>query len=254
MPRPVSVLLLALLCTAGTSAGTAQSRVRYQATSYTLHYASVNTYLLYFLRGSDTLGTPVTTRTLESRKASSSPEGLAVWVSLKGVGEPFQFEETYTIDPTGRLLAVGGRSVAELPSARVDLFPRLPSGVPELTAGLSWMDTVSIRGQQPYGSTAYEVRRRYRVLRLIDSLGTTIAQLAGEGRMHIRQGGWQDPAQTTAWWQDIEGPVADTVWFDAQRGVLLAAASVMDLAGMGGVAGGPSVPSGLRSSVHLGPP
>lgn len=247
-------ILFALLCSAATSDGAAQSLARYQATPYTLRYQSINSYLLYFVRGSDTLGTPVTTRIMESRQATTAGGGLAVWVGLKGISEPsLQHEETFTVDPSGRLLAVGGRPLAQLASARVDLLPRFPPGAPELVAGMSWTDTVSISGQEPYGPTSYSVTRQYRVLRIVDSMGTRIAHLAGTGRMHIRQGGWQDQAQKISWWQDISGPVADTVWFDPAHGVLLAAVAVMNLTGTGGVTGSPPMPSGLRSAVRLGP-
>lgn len=252
--RFATSLLLALLCPVAASHGAAQSLARYQATSYTLRYQSINSYLLYFVRGSDTLGTPVTTRIMESRQATTAGDGLAVWVGLKGISEPsLQHEETFTVDPSGRLLAVGGRPLAQLASARVDLLPRFPPGAPELVAGMSWTDTVSISGQEPYGPTSYSVTRQYRVLRIVDSMGTRIAHLAGTGRMHIRQGGWQDQAQKISWWQDISGPVADTVWFDPAHGVLLAAVAVMNLTGTGGVTGSPPMPSGLRSAVRLGP-
>jgi hypothetical protein len=253
MIRPWTARSALLIAVVAPATGTAQ-QLAYQATADTLQYLSANTYLLYFVQGTDTLGSPVTTHTLEFRKATAASDNLAIWVRLKGVGEsPFQVEETYTVDPTGRLLAVGGKPLAEVPSARVDLLPRFPSSSHRLARGLKWSDSVASRGDQPYGRTSYEARREYQVLRIIDTLGTTVAHIAGSGRMRLRQGGWQDEAQKFAWWQEVDGPVVDTVYFDTRRGLILASFASIDLVGSGGAVGGPVLPSGLRSTVRLGP-
>lgn len=252
MPRTCALTLAPLLTIAAAAPGSAQ-QLAYQATNDTIHYVSVNTYLLYFVQGSDTLGSPVNTRTLESRKATALAGNLAVWVRLQGMDSAqFQVEETYTVDLTGRLLAVGGKPLAEAPYARVDLLPRFPSPPGRLVPGLSWTDTVATQSEQPYGRTFYEVRREYRVLRMVDSLGTSLALVVGQGQMRLRQGGWQDEAGKYAWWQEVAGSIVDTVYFDAQHGLVHASFAVLDLVGTGGAVGGPVLPSGLRSSVRLG--
>ncbi len=80
---------------------------------------------MYFVRGADTLGEPVTTRTLEFRRLEGAESGLRLWVRLEGIGQnSFRSEQTYTITPYGRVLTVNGRPVSEVPDARVDVLPR----------------------------------------------------------------------------------------------------------------------------------
>ena len=197
------------------------------------------------------------TTTHETRLISASENGLSVWVRLTGTGEyPFDFAETYLVSPTGRLLAVGGQPVSTTSSPRVDLLPRLPIPARVLMRGSTWTDTISIQRDEPYGRTLYAVQRSYRVLRIADTLGSHIAILVGAGQMQLHQGGWQDEATRQVWWQEVAGPVADTVALDITRGRVLSSSAHMDLAGVGGA--GPigtrdSLPSGLRSSVRLTP-
>jgi hypothetical protein len=125
-------LALALAIALSAGATEAQQPV-YRATPDTLRYESLNSYLLYFVRGSDTLGQPVATRTLESRYFSSNGGNLNIWVRLEGTGEfTFRSEQTYMVAPNGQLLSVAGRPVADAPTARVDLLPRLPLSRPTL--------------------------------------------------------------------------------------------------------------------------
>lgn len=225
---------------------------RYEPAVDTIRYQSLNSYFMYFIRGADTLGEPVSTTTRESRFFRKAGAGLEVWVRLEGDG--FSAEETYAITPAGRVTAVGGRPVAEVPNARVDILPRLPAPTRALNAGVQWTDTAVVRGSQSYGSTHYEVRRAYRVTRSVDTLGTRLALIVADGQMKLRQGGWQDSAQGQVWWQEVSGPVADTVWFDARAGNVRQSVAVMNLSGNGGfgpIGGGVTMPSGLRSSVRL---
>jgi len=232
-----------------------QAAARYRASPDTLRYSSLNLYLLYFVRGADTLGQPVTTRTLEFRRVEPEPSGLRLWVRLEGTGQSsFRSEQTYTITASGRVLSVDGRPVAEVPDARVDVLPHFSDASGSLEPGAQWTDTVSVHGTQSYGRTFYDVRRTYRVLRMIDTLSTRVAVIAAQGEMRLRQGGWQDSAQALVWWQEVAGPATDTVWFDARAGRVLASVAVMNLTGTGGVGphgGGARMPSGLRSTIRL---
>ena len=257
MGIPRRALLAALMAASSVPAVSAQAPAVYRASPDTLHYTSDNAYLLYFVRGADTLGQPMATTTHESRLVSSAKNGLSVWVRLIGTGEyPFDFAETYLVSATGRLLAVGGQPLSEMPSARVDLLPRLPTPAQALTSGSTWTDTVSIQHQEPYGPIRYAVQRSYKVLRIVDSLGSQIAFIVGTGQMQLRQGGWQDEASRQVWWQEVTGPVADTVAFDISRGRVVSSYAHMDLIGAGGagpIGTGDTLPSGLRSSVRLTP-
>ena len=207
---------------------------------------------MYFVRGGDTLGEPVSTTTRESWYLRNAAKGLELWTRLEGSG--FSAQETYTITPEGRVTAVGGKPVSDVPNARVDVLPRLASGGRSLSAGLQWFDTVSSRGTESYGLTYYDVVRNYRVVRTIDTLNTKLGLLVATGRMKLRQGGWQDSTQGSVWWQEVSGPVTDTVWFDTRAGNVFESLTVMNLTGTGGfgpLAGGITMPSGLRSSVRL---
>ena len=162
-----SATILACLLTLFSSSVVPQAVARYRASPDTLRYSSLNSYLMYFVRGADTLGQPVTTRTLEFRRFEPAASGLRVSVRLEGTGpNTFRSEETYTINPFGRVLSVNGRPVAEVPNARVDLLPRFASTDASLQSGRQWTDSLSVHGTESYGPTFNDVRRTYRVLRI----------------------------------------------------------------------------------------
>ena len=251
--RVATIAALLSLLTARTASS--QVPTAYRPSADTLRYEAVNSYLMYFVRGSDTLGEPIMTRTRETRHLKATPTGLELWVRLEGTGpNPFRSQQTYTVAPNGRVLAVDGQPAATVQGARVDVLPRLPAHAGPLAPGVAWDDTVAIRGTPPYGPTYYQVKRTYRVLRTLDTLGTTLALIAASGEMRLRQGGWQDSAQALVWWQEVAGPVADTVHLDVGAGRVIASVAVMELVGNGGLGprdGGVTMPSGLRSSVRL---
>jgi hypothetical protein len=227
--------------------------IRYQPSTDTLRYQSLNFYRLYFVRGADTLGEPISTTTRESRYLRRVGAGLELWTRLEG-SEGFSAQETYSLTPEGRVTSVGGCAVRDVPNARVDILPRLPTAARSLDRGVQWRDTVSVEGTQSYGATRYQVRRNYRVVRTVDSANARLALIVADGEMKLRQGGWQDSAQGLVWWQEVTGPIADTIWFDTRAGNVHTSVAVMNLSGTGGFGppgGGISMPSGLRSSVRL---
>lgn len=229
----------------------AQAPARYLPSSDTLRYLSTNDQFLYFVNRGDTAGSPVTLRTRELRVARAAGDGLELWVRLEGLDDPpFTSEDIFTLEPTGRVVAVNGAPVENLAAARVDLVPRLPAGR-VLVPGLAWADTLRAGGAAAYGLTFYRATRTYTVARLVDTLGTTLALITGTGELELRHGGWSNAAQTQSWYQQVMGPVADTAWFDVRRGQLLASTTVMNLAGQGGMARGLRLTGGLRAAVHL---
>jgi len=248
---PLRVATLALVLPFSVHGQTSGS---YRPRPDTLNYESVNSYLMFFIRGADTLGEPITTRTRERQHFAARGTDLTVWVRLQSLdGQPFSVDNTYTVTRAGRVLAEGTRPVAQAPNARVDLLPRFPDPPVKLEMGATWRDTVSVRHRLPYGDAYYSVQRQFWVHRLIDTLGTRVAHIVATGEMRLRQGGWQDSTAGTVWWQEVAGPVADTVWFDTRGGELLADVTVMSLVGTGGAgprAGGVTMPSGLRSLVR----
>ena len=221
----------------------------YKAQPEPVVFESVNDYMLWFLQGSDTAGQPITTTTVETHDWSASRDGLSVHVILSGEG--FSSETTYEVEPSGRVVTVDGVQVADVEGARVDLLPRLQAGV--LEVGMTWMDEVSASAERDYGDTSYHATRRYEVDRVAEVAGTEVLVVVSTGELRLRQGGWQDTNQTSSWWQEVSGPVVDTVWFDPEAGRLVADATHMVLSGEGGVSsagGSVSLPSGLRSSVR----
>jgi hypothetical protein len=234
------------------SATPSVAQLRYQPTRDTLRYESDNTYLLYFVRGSDTLGGPISTKTQELRFFKANGTNLEAWVGLRGSG--FQSDETYTITTNGRLIAVNGQPVGTVASARVDFLPRLPDHPQVQKAGDSWTDSVRNDGTESYGQTYYRVARQYTLQRIVDTMGTTAAVIIGTGQMRLRQGGWQDSTAGVVWWQEVEGPVADTTVFDIRSGQILMEHSTMRLTGRGGAGAKgstESMPSGLTSTNRL---
>jgi hypothetical protein len=230
-----------------------QAPAEYRASVDTLQYQSTGFDLMWFVQGRDTLGQPVTTRFLELHSATDSASGLQYWVRMEEMGGTgFESEKTYSISRSGRVLAVDGRPVDQTPQARVDFLPRLPEPPVDLRPGLKWEDTVSVAYDHPYGPAYYKVRRTYRVERALDTLNTTAFLFVGDGEVRFRQGGWQDSIRGIIWWQEVEGPVTDSVWFDTRAGRLIRDRTTLSLVGTGGAGTAKDsvvMPSGLRSNV-----
>lgn len=248
--RAITAVLSGIIVLSASPSGAQE--LRYRPTEGTRQYLSTNQYLLYFVQAPDTLGQPITTETIETQSLSSVDDRLVLSVSLEAADGSFRRDDTYTIYTNGRVLEVNGKPIESIPQARVDVMPRLP-GVPVTPAvGTTWSDSVSSEGERPFGATRYEVHRDYRVAEIFDSLSTSVALIIGEGHMRLRQGGWQDSTAGTVWWQEVEGPVADTIWFDLMNGSLIRDVGVMTLTGVGGAGprgGGITLPSGLHSTI-----
>src|SRR5262245_35815523 len=105
-----SSLIIGTLLLASVGYASGQS-TRYQPSPDTLRFQSLNSYLMYFVHGTDTLGEPVSTTTRESRHLRTAPGGLELWTRLEGEG--FSAQESYTITPEGRVIAVRGKPVGD---------------------------------------------------------------------------------------------------------------------------------------------
>lgn len=245
---------LALLLVGIPSAGMAQRVLRYGAAHDTLWFQSVNQYRMYFVRGADTLGDPVSTRTLERETFLGGADTLSVNVQLRGLGQfPFTNEQVYGVLSSGKVVAVGGHPVDSVAHARVDLFLHFPTPPRVATPGVAWRDSVSNAHIASYGPENYSVVRDLRVISVADSGGVPVCLVVGAGVMRLRQGGWQDSTAGTRWWQEVQGPVVDSLWFDLLRGAVIQDVAVMRLIGSGGVVGptgSTPMSSGLLSSVR----
>jgi len=225
-------------------------RLSYQPTDEPLRFSVENDYLMYFVRGSDTLGQPIHTQFVEHFLIERNDGVLHLKVEAPKPDGSGVHTTVFTIDPFGEVLFVDGRSAHEVPSPRIDVLPRFPKGAVEPRVGLSWTDSANVTREEAYGASYYRTKRAYSVLRVADSMRTRIVMIRGQGQVSLRHGGWDDSTAGTVWWQEVSGPIEDTVWFDAGSGQLLASVTNIDLVGVGG--GGPpaatvTMPAGIRS-------
>lgn len=239
MRGPQRIGLAAAICLA---APTAAQAPRYHAPEDTVHHRTVNPYLLYWITGKDTVGTPAHALSVESRAWSEDGSGLDVRVSERSL-DPNRTEQRhhFRLTPQGRVVAIDGAPPGL--RAQIDFVPRLPD-VP-LRPGASWVDTAGSGGDDHY---AFRIVRTYRVVREADTLDARAVLLSAEGRVWYRdawqEGGWAGR------WLDVSGPITETVWFDAEAGQVLSREWSMDLRGRGGLSGAPgdTVAAGLRSA------
>ena len=244
--KPLFVLLV-------TTVGAAVAPGLYDDLQGRFEYAQVNSYVMWFVQGADTLGQPVQTTTSEVLDFERTTEGLRVSATLSS--PDFSSANTYDVDGSGRVLAVDGVPASEAVVARVDLLPRVPHAATQLAAGQVWADTVSHVADGGWGEKYYRATRQYRVVGETAVGDRTAVLLVSDGFIQIRQGGWEDEARGDRWWQEIQGPVVDTVWV-GRDGRLFGGATHMDLVGQatferGGATA--AMPSGLRSSVRRTP-
>ncbi len=239
LPRLAAVLLLAAL-----PAG-ARAQARYLPSADTLRYESRNPYRLYWLSGADTLGPAVEERTVEShvwRGGADRPEVVIRQQHLdyrRGAST-----DTFTVSPRGRVLEINHRPPTG--SQRIDLLLRLPAA--PLAPGTRWTDTVAAGGTEAAGEQRYEVIRSYRVARMVDTLGSRVAEVAAEGTVRMRLGFWADSAAGRTSWLDVSGPVREDYSFDITRGRLIRRFWTMELRGRGvPPTGTDTVAAGLRS-------
>ncbi|MDH5759884.1 MAG: hypothetical protein OEZ65_09870 [Gemmatimonadota bacterium] len=207
--------------------------------------------MMWFVQGQDTLGEPISTVSSETHGFAEAQPGLALAVTISGDG--FSSETNYRIDESGRVWAVDGVPVEDVPSARVDVLPRIPLEASAMTTDARWTDSVVSAHSQDFGETFYQAVRNYRVSGERDFAGRTVVLAVAEGEMRLRQGGWEDETNRVAWWQEVSGIVVDSLWFDVASGILVGNATHMILSGTGGIQmPGQSIdmPSGLRSSVR----
>lgn len=113
------------------SVSSAQLATVYEPPADTVFLESYNPHLMYWVVGSDTLGTPVHSVALESQTWSRSGQGLQVSVHLERLlPERSVSQDTFVVAPNGELLLINGR--APRGEQRTDLLPRLPTSVLEV--------------------------------------------------------------------------------------------------------------------------
>jgi hypothetical protein len=242
-------LAILLLCAAATVPAGARAQARYLPSADTLRYESYNPYRMYWLRGADTLGRPVESRSVEShvwRGGADRPEVVIRQQHLDYKRGPST--DTFTVSPQGRVLEINHRPPTG--SQRIDLLLRLPAA--PLAVGTRWTDTVAAGGMEAAGEQRYEVIRSYRVARMVDTLGSRVAEVAAEGTVRFRLAFWADSAAGRGAWIDVSGPVREEYSFDVTRGRLIRRFWTMDLRGRGvPPTGTDTVAAGLRSDEEM---
>jgi len=243
MTRLALTLLVALSAAAVTDV--------YAPRAEPLTFRTVNDFVLWFAPGADTVGEP--TRYEDRERLRFRDDGGRLLVDVTIDGQDYQINNTFEIDPSGRVLAVDAVPVTELATPRVDLLPRIGLPWDGLVPGAAWDDQVARSGEEPFGPTSYSARRRWVVVGEVDAFGTRTLLAVSNGDISLRQGGFQDPEQTVRWWQEVSGSVRDSVWFDVRTRDLVANTTHMNLSGTatfesGGQ--GATLPSGLRSSIR----
>jgi len=237
---------LIALFLAGPARACTQS-VAYSARHDTLRYAIDNPYRMYWLHGADTVGPERHEESVESHVwggTAAQPE-LTVRNQLLDVSRRLQ-RHTFAIAPNGRVRTIDRQPPGA--SQAVDALLQLPPS--PLRAGASWTDTVRATGRDAAGPDLYEVARRYRVQRMLDTLGGhDVADVEAQGTVRYRYGFVANTATGKVAWVDLTGPDSERYLFDTRSGRLLARRWDMHLTGHGVAPDAPdTVPAGLESS------
>ena len=221
--------------------------VAYSARHDTLRYAIDNPYRMYWLHGADTVGPERHEESVESHVwggTAAQPE-VTVRNQLLDVSRRLQ-RHTFAIAPNGRVRTIDRQPPAA--SQAVDALLQLPPTA--LRAGATWTDTLRVSGRDAAGPDLYEVVRRYRVQRMLDTLGGhDVADVEAHGSVRYRYGFVANTATGKVAWVDLTGPDSERYLFDTSSGRLLARRWDMHLSGHGVAPDAPdTVPAGLESS------
>lgn len=245
---PVAVILIVSAATAH-----AQQPAAYRSSAETIWMQSRNIFKMYFVRNGDTLGDWTHAISVERHRwIPGSNLRLELQQLQLNVTRPVE-TETLTVAPSGRVTAINGNPPGAKPRGQYDALPRLPDLVRALRGGDTWSDSIRIEGATPTGAVIYAGSRRYRVARVLDTLGARGAlDITADGELRYRDGYWADSSAGTTLWVDVSGPMRARFIFDPVAGRLLANEWSMELRGSGGIpnqAGGhDSLPAGLFSS------
>jgi hypothetical protein len=236
------LLLLSLL-----AAAPAAAQARYLPQPDTLYYEALNPHRMYFVRGRDTLGTPIRGYSVSRQTWQAAGDGLRVDQHHELIQVDGRVRgEVFDLSPRGVVRTIDGDPAK--PKGQFDLVLRLPVDG-DLRVGRVWHDTVDQTA--PDGEYIYRTLRELRVERIADTLGGRMAVVRGTGRTRYRQTERMDSTAARSWWIDVEGPVDETFLFDVDRGRMAAREWWMDLRGTSGVprAGGgvDTLPAGLLS-------
>jgi hypothetical protein len=229
---------------------TAQTGV-YHAPPDTTFLITYNPHRLYWVRGGDTLGGTNPALTVSSQRWRSSGRGFLVTTHQVDLDLSRRVrDDTLRVDSSGHVaIPVGSAG-----SHAVDFTIHFPSGAPHLTPGFTWSDTTQTAtagGSGPLATRDYRVSRQLRIVRVLDTLGTQVVEISGDGLVHYADAWWVDSVARSYAWMDVTGPTHEMYWFDARASRLMARRWSMSLHGQGGIPttnGTDTVPAGLVAS------
>lgn len=238
--------LLAVLALLAAAPAVAQSG--YRAQPDTLYVENLNPFRMWFVRGGDTLGTPVRMLTVERQVWRDAGDSLVVPIVSHRLNLSAEVEsETLGMTRRGYVTSVDGQ--ADKVRGRYDFVLRFPPGL-TLAEGAVWSDTNHSALPVEGGDYSIRVVRELRVERLVDSLGSRVAVVRGTGTMHYHDTYSSEPGRF--WWLDVTGPVRETFVFDVRNGRQVGREWWMDLRGTAGFpeSGGAvdTIPAGLFSA------
>lgn len=248
----VRIASLALAVASLAEPSLAQEQAAYRTQSDTAWYRLHNPFHLYWVgTAGDTIGTRTANAAVERHVWLPDPD-LRVEVTQLRVGLTRRTEvDTIALRSDGRVIPTADPDDME----RIDFVMPLPRPSVELDVGTEWTDTVIQEAEDASGPNWYRVNRRLRVERMVDSLGTRLADVSSTG--HIEFGGswWIDSIAGTKRWMDTEGETTETFLFDVMRGRFVARSWSMHLRGTGGMpndsGGVDTVAAGLISGETL---
>lgn len=230
-------------------AARAQAPARYQAQADTQWVETSNPFRMYWVRGADTLGQgEIHSVSVEShvwRAAGERLEVVSRQLSLD-VGRVDKVDTT-TVLPNGVVVLINRRPPGV--GSRTDFVLHLPAA--PLAVGTEWADSLYGDTAAAAGHTTYAVKRTLRVTRMLDTLGTRVAEVSGRGTVRYRDAFAIDAEGSRFAWLDVTGPADETFWFDVRRGRELGRRWSMDLRGTGAIpnasGGMDTLPAGLLS-------
>lgn len=225
----------------------------YRAQPDTQFLMVINPYHMYWVRGTDTVSQPILEAQVETE----------VWRQVQGQLEVFDRVadlntartvkyDTFTVSPRGVIQPLKGRALGFTDDN--DLVPHLPDR--PLAPGTAWSDTVQTKSGGPAGDGLLSLARVYRVLRVFDSAGMHLTEVAATGTVHYRDSWWVDSAAGKLVSLDAIGPHREGFLLAARDGRLVSRWWSMNLVGRGVLPGpdGPdTVPAGLVSSQSESP-
>lgn len=220
---------------------------RYLAQRDTLVTTVRNPFHMFYVRGTDTLGNATLGLILRREVWGAKGDSIDVEMFRRDLG--FARKDTvirFLVARDGRELPRDGHAPRGLPASLMPL-PSVP-----MRPGLEWRDSSVITRDTNDFNVRTESIMKYRVRRVIDTLGSKVADIVADGRYRMRDQYGDTVGKRQ--WIDVQGPDHETFLFDITRGRQIYRSWDMKLRGWGGgrlpgdsVSSPDSVPAGLDS-------